>query len=192
MAARHHAGRTVRLEAGAAAAAGAVLGAAALPGRAGAAAALAAAAGAACGRYDDVHGDHRRGFRAHLSALRDGEVTSGAVKLVGVGAAGLAAGALLKRRPPDALLAGVVVAGTAHLVNLLDVRPGRAVCAVLAAGAPAVLRGAPLAAAPVGARRPCWPTTWRSARCSATWGRTRWAEHSGPPSPPVGGAAASW
>ncbi len=122
-----------------------------MSGRAGAAAALAAAAGAVCGRYDDVNGDHRRGFRAHLSALRDGEVTSGVVKLLGVGAAGLAAGALLKRRPSDALLAGVVVAGTAHLVNLLDVRPGRAVFAVLAAGAPGVLRGAPLAAAPMGA-----------------------------------------
>jgi hypothetical protein len=105
---------------------------------------------AACGAYDDVHGDHRRGFRAHLGALRDGEVTSGAVKLFGIGAAGLVAGALLKERPVDRVLAGVVVAGTAHLANLVDVRPGRAVLTVLAAGAAGLPRGR-LAAAPMGA-----------------------------------------
>lgn len=76
------------------------------------------------------------------------------MKLFGIGAAGLAAGALLKERPVDKLLAGVVIAGSAHLVNLLDVRPGRAVGAVLALGAPGLLRrgpAGPLSAAPIGA-----------------------------------------
>ncbi|MEU9981532.1 hypothetical protein [Streptomyces sp. NPDC050856] len=144
----NHAGRTVHLQAGPAAAAGAALGAVACEGRG--AAVVATVAAAVCGAYDDVRGDHRRGFRAHLGALRDGEVTSGAVKLFGIGAAGLVAGALLKERPLDRALAGVVIAGTAHLVNLVDVRPGRAALAVLALGAPGLSRGA-LAAAPMGA-----------------------------------------
>lgn len=105
-----------------------------------------------CGAYDDLAGadDPRRGFRAHLTALRHGEVTSGAVKLFGIGAAGLAAGALLKDRPVDRILAGVVIAGAAHLVNLTDVRPGAATVTVLALGAPGLVRGG-LAAAPMGA-----------------------------------------
>ncbi|ORT60157.1 hypothetical protein [Streptomyces sp. CB03238] len=146
----NHAGRTVDLYAGPAVALGAALGAlpAGAPGRG--AAVLAGLAGGVCGAYDDVKGDHRRGFRAHLGALRGGEVTSGAVKLFGVGAAGLVAGALLKERPVDKVLAGVVIAGTAHFVNLVDVRPGRAALTVLALGAPGLLRG-PLAAAPMGA-----------------------------------------
>ncbi|WP_156695098.1 hypothetical protein [Streptomyces ficellus] len=148
---RNYAGRTVDLYAGPATTVGAVLGA--LPtarGRERGAAVVAGLAAGMCGAYDDVRGDHRRGFRAHLGALGDGEVTSGAVKLFGIGAAGLVAGALLKERPADKVLAGVVVAGTAHFVNLVDVRPGRAALAVLALGAPGLLRG-PLAAAPVGA-----------------------------------------
>ncbi|MER5259371.1 hypothetical protein [Streptomyces sp. NPDC002855] len=153
---RNYAGRTVELYAGPAAALGAVTGAVALPARPRAAAALAVLAAGACGAYDDVagEGDPRRGFRAHLGALRDGEVTSGAVKLFGVSAAGLAAGALLKERPVDKLLAGVVIAGTAHFGNLVDVRPGRAAGAVVALGAPGLLRkGAAgvLSAASVGA-----------------------------------------
>ncbi|MEV3993143.1 hypothetical protein AB0J57_29985 [Streptomyces sp. NPDC049837] len=150
---KNYAGRTVDLYAGPAVAAGAALGA--LPaggsGRERGAAVLAGLAAGACGAYDDRNGDHRRGFRAHLGALRDGEVTSGAVKLFGVGAAALAAGALLKERPVDKVLAGVVIAGTAHFVNLVDVRPGRAALTVLALGVPGLLRGGPLAAAPMGA-----------------------------------------
>ncbi|MFB7516971.1 hypothetical protein [Streptomyces sp. NPDC056144] len=142
----NHAGRKVALQAGPAAAFGSAV--AVLPGAP--AAALAVAAGAVCGRYDDLRGDHRRGFRAHLTALREGEATSGAVKLVGIGAAALVAGALLKERPVDKVLAGVVIAGSAHLVNLVDVRPGRAGLTVLALGAPGLLRGS-LAAAPMGA-----------------------------------------
>lgn len=156
---KNHAGRSVHLHAGLATTAGTALAAATAPGlpaRARTAAALAVLAAGGCGAYDDVcgAGDPRRGFRAHLSALRNKEVTSGAVKLFGIGAAGLAAGALLEERPADKLLAGVVIAGTAHLVNLLDVRPGRAAGAVLAIGAPGLLRrgpAGPLSAAPMGA-----------------------------------------
>ncbi|MFI2643456.1 hypothetical protein [Streptomyces sp. NPDC018610] len=148
----NHAGRSVGLYAGPATA----LGAACAAGRVRPAAALAVLAAGACGAYDDVAGagDPRRGFRAHLTALRDGEVTSGAVKLFGIGAAGLLTGALLKERPVDKVLAGVVVAGAAHAVNLVDVRPGRAAAAVLALAAPGLLRrgpGAELSAVAVGA-----------------------------------------
>ncbi|WP_328945390.1 hypothetical protein OG259_31870 [Streptomyces sp. NBC_00250] len=140
----NYAGRAVDLFAGPAVAVGAAVGAGSGP------AAFAVLAAGACGAYDDVKGDHRRGFRAHLAALRGGEVTSGAVKLLGIGAASLVAGALLKERAVDKVLAGVVIAGTAHLVNLVDVRPGRAGLTVLALGAPGLLRGS-LAAAPMGA-----------------------------------------
>ncbi|MFE9735796.1 hypothetical protein ACFYO9_35675 [Streptomyces sp. NPDC005863] len=150
------AGGTVELYAGPAACLGVVAGVVALPPGPRAAATLAVLAGGACGAYDDMAGrdDPRRGFRAHLRALRRGEVTSGAVKLFGISAAGLAAGALLKERPVDKVLAGVVIAGSAHLVNLVDVRPGRAGTAVLALAAPGLLRKGPaagLAAAATGA-----------------------------------------
>ncbi|MFD5474477.1 hypothetical protein [Streptomyces sp. NPDC127105] len=149
---RNHAGCTVGLYPGPAVA----VAAAAAAARVRPAAGLAVLAAGVCGAYDDVAGagDGRRGFRAHLAALRGGEVTSGAVKLFGISAAGLAAGALLKQRPLDRFLAGVVIAGAAHAVNLLDVRPGRAAGAVLALGAPGLLRGGPgaeLAAVTTGA-----------------------------------------
>ncbi|MFJ8956819.1 hypothetical protein ACIRL3_44920 [Streptomyces sp. NPDC102384] len=150
---KNYAGRTVDLCPGPAATVGVAAGAlvAAEPGARGAAV-LATLVAGACGGYDDVAGagDPRRGFRAHLGALRDGELTSGAVKLFGISAAGLVAGGLLKERFVDKALAGVVIAGTAHLVNLVDVRPGRAAQVTLALGAPGLLRG-PLAAAPMGA-----------------------------------------
>jgi UDP-N-acetylmuramyl pentapeptide phosphotransferase/UDP-N-acetylglucosamine-1-phosphate transferase len=146
------AGRTVELYAGPATAQAAAVAA----GRVRPAAGWAVLAAGACGAYDDVAGagDPRRGFRAHLAALRHGEVTSGAVKLFGISAAGLLAGAALKRRPLDKVLAGVVIAGAAHAVNLVDVRPGRAAGAVVALAAPGMLRGGPgaeLAAATTGA-----------------------------------------
>ncbi|MFJ8545514.1 hypothetical protein ACIRFH_26510 [Streptomyces sp. NPDC093586] len=148
----NHAGRAVGLYAGPASAVAAAVGA----GRVGPAAGLAVLAAGACGAYDDVVGaqDPRRGFRAHLTALREGEVTSGAVKLFGICAAGLAAGSVMKERPLDKVLAGVVIAGAAHFVNLVDVRPGRAAAVVLALGAPGLLKqgpGAETAAAAMGA-----------------------------------------
>ncbi|WP_415938692.1 hypothetical protein [Streptomyces sp. 039-1] len=135
----NYAGRTVDLLAGPAVTVGATFAAARVRPVAG----LAVAVAGVCGVYDDLAGagDPRRGLRAHLGALRDGEVTSGAVKLFGITAAGLVTGALLKERPLDKLLAGVVIAGAAHFVNLVDVRPGRAAGAVIALGVPGVLCG---------------------------------------------------
>ncbi|MER5360414.1 hypothetical protein [Streptomyces sp. NPDC002785] len=147
----NYAGRTVDLYAGLAVALGATAGTTILPLPARTRYAAVLAAGG-CGVYDDLVGadDPRRRFRAHLGALRNGEVTSGAVKLFGIGTAGLAAGALLKELPVDRVLAGVVIAGSAHLVNLMDVRPAAAAATVLALGAPGLPGGA-LAAAPMGA-----------------------------------------
>ncbi|GGZ62411.1 hypothetical protein [Streptomyces bluensis] len=135
----NHAGRTVDLYAGPAVTAGAVLAA----GRAHPGAGVAVLAAGACGAYDDVAGagDPRRGVSVHLAALREGEVTTGAVKLFGISAAGLVAGALLKERTVDKVLAGVVIAGAAHFVNLVDVRPGTAAGTVIALGAPGMVRG---------------------------------------------------
>ncbi|CAM5538832.1 hypothetical protein SALBM135S_07810 [Streptomyces alboniger] len=152
----NYAGRRVQLSAGPAAALGAAAGMALLPARQRVAAGIAVLGAGACGVYDDLAGaeDARRGFRAHLGALRDGEVTSGAVKLFGVSAAGLAAGALLKERPLDRILAGVVIAGSAHFVNLVDVRPARALTAVLAMGSVGLFRagaGGVVSAASMGA-----------------------------------------
>ncbi|MEU0027730.1 hypothetical protein [Streptomyces sp. NPDC006335] len=142
----NYAGRTVELYAGPASALAASVGAWRVRPAAGAAVAVAGL----CGAYDDLAGDHRRGFRAHLGALRAGEVTSGAVKLFGISAAGLVAGALMKERVVDKALAGVVIAGTAHFVNLVDVRPGRAAGAVVALGVPGMARSQ-LAGVAVGA-----------------------------------------
>ncbi len=138
----NHRGATVSLASGPALAVGATL-AAALPLPAAAVAGLAAAA---LGAYDDVAGarEHERGakgLRGHLRALRAGRVTAGTVKVVGLAASGLLAAALLPGRR-DVPVAGAVVAGTANLLNLLDLRPGRALkvglAGALALGRPGV------------------------------------------------------
>jgi hypothetical protein len=154
----NHRGEPVTLLEGPAVAAGAALAAAATPGLPGRtrAALLATAAGAAVfGGYDDLAGSGgRRGFRGHLGALAHGELTTGAAKLGGIGATGLAASALLGGGPVDALLNAGLIAGGANLVNLFDLRPGRASkvtvagAALLATASPAA---APLAAVPAGA-----------------------------------------
>ena len=145
----NHRGEPVTLLEGPAYAVGAATGAllaSGVPARLRAAAALATAGAAVLGGYDDLAGDgSSRGLVGHLRALRRGEVSTGAVKLAGLGLTGLVAAALVPARPGegrgragrlvDVALSGALVAGTANLVNLLDLRPGRALKAVTALGA---------------------------------------------------------
>lgn len=118
--------------------AGPVVAAAAALAAASPAAMVAAVGAVAAGRYDDVVGarpEQRRdkGFRGHLAALRAGRLSAGGVKVVGIGASALlATGLIATGRPgPERILDAVLVAGTANLVNLLDLRPGRAAKVVL-------------------------------------------------------------
>lgn len=117
-------------------------------------AACAVAGAALAGAADDLDGDGSaaKGLRGHLGALRRGEVTTGSVKIVALLGSGLAACAWSDRRGGAgtgwSTLAGAgLVAGSANLANLLDLRPGRALKASLALGLPLALRGHPAAVA---------------------------------------------
>jgi UDP-N-acetylmuramyl pentapeptide phosphotransferase/UDP-N-acetylglucosamine-1-phosphate transferase len=154
----NHRGEPVTLLEGPAFALGAaasVLAAPGLPARHRLAGVLAAVSAGALGGYDDLAGSgDNRGLRGHLGALRSGQVTTGAVKVLGLGATGLACAALVRRWPVDVVLGGAVIAGTANLINLLDLRPGRAVKAGILIAAPTVLApgsGGDLVAGPLGA-----------------------------------------
>jgi UDP-N-acetylmuramyl pentapeptide phosphotransferase/UDP-N-acetylglucosamine-1-phosphate transferase len=148
----NHRGEPVTLlEGPAAAAAGAVAAsvAAGIPARQRAALAVASAGAAVFGGYDDLAGSgDRRGFRGHLGALAHGQVTTGAVKIAGIGATGIAAGALTGGPAMDLAINSALVAGTANLLNLFDLRPGRAIKVVLATGLP--LAASQLAIRPAG------------------------------------------
>lgn len=96
----------------------------------------------AFGLIDDVFGTSgHKGFRGHLRALRGGRLTSGALKLFGIGLVamfyGWSAGARVVETGAEGsvnvlarigawALATLVIGLSANLFNLLDLRPGRA------------------------------------------------------------------
>lgn len=134
----NHRGEPISMLEGPAVAAGLVAGALATgaDARTRTATALAAAGGGAFGLVDDLTEDtstRTKGLRGHLGALAHGTVTTGGLKVLGIGATSLVAAAVGTRRRGSALghlvdvgVNGALVAGTANLVNLLDLRPGRA------------------------------------------------------------------
>jgi UDP-GlcNAc:undecaprenyl-phosphate GlcNAc-1-phosphate transferase len=137
----NHRDEPVTLLEGPAATAGAIAGlltqAALAPGRRRTTAMAVCGAGAAAfGGYDDLAGSgDRRGFRGHLGALRHGEVTTGAVKLGGIGAVGLLGAVVAGGSPADVVINAGLIAGSANLLNLFDLRPGRAIKVAVASGA---------------------------------------------------------
>jgi UDP-GlcNAc:undecaprenyl-phosphate/decaprenyl-phosphate GlcNAc-1-phosphate transferase len=142
----NHRGEPVTLLEGPAVAAGAIVGVVAQAGlrsatgpaawRPAMAVAAAGAGAAAFGACDDLAGSgDRRGFRGHLGALRHGEVTTGTVKLGGIGVTGIVSAVLAGGSPTDVVVNAGLVAGGANLLNLFDLRPGRAVKVAVASGA---------------------------------------------------------
>ena len=90
----------------------------------------------ALGIADDAFGDGvDKGFRGHLKALASGRLSTGGMKLVGIGLLSLATAASMGAgvsAGPALGIATALVLGTlaialsANLVNLADLRPGRA------------------------------------------------------------------
>lgn len=111
--------------------------------------AVAALGGGVAGYIDDVdQGAHdggkvAKGLKGHLGALAHGQVTTGVIKIAGIGASALAASALVGSKATsvggkaaDLALNTVLIAGTANLANLLDLRPGRALKATVLVATP--------------------------------------------------------
>lgn len=96
---------------------------------------LAASAGGACGLVDDLDqgrsdGEQTaKGFKGHLRALARGHVSTGIIKILGIGGGAACAAAVIQghshRRWWDWPLDTALIAGMANLHNLLDLRPGR-------------------------------------------------------------------
>ena len=154
----NHAGRHVTLFEGPAYTVGAVIGA--LAGGGGAAAGVAGLGAGAFGALDDLFGaDSSKGLRGHLAAARRGEVTTGAIKIAGLGATGLLTAWILDRSAMRTsamatLAGGAVIAGSANIANLLDLRPGRTLKVVLLLAIPIIAAGGggnPLSEATAGA-----------------------------------------
>jgi UDP-GlcNAc:undecaprenyl-phosphate GlcNAc-1-phosphate transferase len=93
----------------------------------------------AFGLIDDVFGNADvRGFRGHLRAMARGRLTTGGLKLVGIGVASAVAGAVGSLLAVQTgwgalapwwvhwIMATPAIALSANLVNLTDLRPGRA------------------------------------------------------------------
>ncbi len=150
----------------------------------------------ALGLADDTFGGRDRGFSGHFGALREGRLTTGMLKLLGIGtlafvsatglttsiglvdplvaaSTGWAHGALTVLAW---VLATLVIALSANLVNLTDVRPGRALKAYV-----------PLAV--VGAGLSSWGF-WVALRSQTLSGNG--SVVSGLPGLPVGSQAVVW
>ena len=110
---------------------------------------VASLGGSLAGYIDDVdQGAHdggkvAKGLKGHLGALAHGQVTTGVIKIAGIGASALAASALVgskttsvSGKAADLVLNTVLIAGTANLANLLDLRPGRALKATVLVATP--------------------------------------------------------
>jgi hypothetical protein len=129
----------------------------ALAGGAGGPAAVAGLGAAAFGALDDLAGEgSSKGLGGHLAAAGRGDMTTGVIKIAGLAATGMVSAWMIDRlrgagsyqvtqRRRNAVMAtlagGGVIAGSANIVNLFDLRPGRALKVVLLLAAPLVAGG---------------------------------------------------
>ncbi|MHB0997734.1 MAG: glycosyltransferase [Armatimonadota bacterium] len=81
------------------------------------------------GLIDDIYGTREAGgFKGHLGLLKKGKVSTGLIKALVGGLIALYIGAVIAGfRIFDGLLNGLIISLAANTLNLLDLRPGRAV-----------------------------------------------------------------
>lgn len=81
------------------------------------------------GWLDDTLGDHTaKGFRGHIAVLaKDGVFTTGLLKAVGGGVAAFAAARVTSSSVWEWAIDGLLIALSTNWLNLLDLRPGRAI-----------------------------------------------------------------
>lgn len=109
---------------------------------------IANVSGAVAGYVDD-HLESKfpaqgKGFGGHLGALKGGQITSGLTKIGVIGAGAVLAAAAIPREKNAGRLVHVgvdslLIASTANVINLLDLRPGRALKAAGMAAVPVAL-----------------------------------------------------
>ncbi len=165
--------------------------------------AVAALGGGVAGYIDDVdQGAHdggkvAKGLKGHLGALAHGQVTTGVIKIAGIGASALAASALVgskatsvSGKAADLALNTVLIAGTANLANLLDLRPGRALKATVLVATPLSYFSCAAAKAPASGASVTSATASASV-ASGTSGAASGAVTSATPAAPASASAAS-
>ena len=89
----------------------------------------------AAGLYDDLQPARTRGVLPQIKLVLRGRITSGVVKLVVIVAASVLVSFAIARLSWRSVAAIPVLAGSANLWNLLDVRPGRSMKALVLADA---------------------------------------------------------
>jgi len=79
------------------------------------------------GLVDDLAGDGQyRGYRGHLRALLRGQLSTGGLKAAGGAAAACLVGRYYGHTVWDGAVAALIIVFSANLINLMDLRPGRA------------------------------------------------------------------
>jgi UDP-N-acetylmuramyl pentapeptide phosphotransferase/UDP-N-acetylglucosamine-1-phosphate transferase len=150
-------GRRVSLRGGVATAVGSIAGTLATPSASRGPGVFVGLAAAFAGAYDDLVAPRLelssdKGWRGHVAAARAGRISGGVVKVVAIGGAAALISGGRHTRFSDRIASIAVISGTANLINLFDLRPGRATKVALALAVPGLAgRSGPLAAAVMGA-----------------------------------------
>lgn len=79
------------------------------------------------GFLDDISSEVGKGFKGHLKLLFQGKISSGILKLFGIGFASLFFYSFFRANLLDLFLSAALISLCANFFNLLDLRPGRCI-----------------------------------------------------------------
>ncbi len=80
------------------------------------------------GVIDDLIGNRETtGFRGHINKFIDGELTTGGLKAIVGGLVAIIISLLISKSPPEVIINFLLISLFTNFINLLDIRPGRAI-----------------------------------------------------------------